>query len=521
MESNYIKMKNIFYIGLFFLAAYFFYGCIEPINEPVYYETTITVNTPASGDTLEYGSYEITYDAVTAQGIILVELYINDEIAQLFHSTGPKPKVIWEIPATFVGQTIDFYLVVYGEGGGYGISNKVTGIVIKERVFLPSSPFQLKATKISDFAINISWKDTNQVKTLYELWKKEGSEGEFFKIKEISPLSFNTNDEGIIPNQVYHYKMRTVNQFGISEFSQTVSTTGSSGGGGGGNIPAPTNLSAEALGANRINLTWNINSSAFTYLAVERKISWNFQFQRIAALPGSSTQFVDTTSGLFANTEYTYRIKAFTETDSSWSNEINIKTHPYNLSRPTNLTAGVQSSRKVNLSWKTNSTHVTFNQIERKNGAGGIYVFVDAIPVASSTFIDSTVIPGNTYYYRVRSTDGFIYSDYSNESVVTLPIITITAPANLEVAYYQTGNIMRLTWEDRSDNETKFIIERSILSDSVPFTVIGETPANVSSYNDLTTEPGKIYIYRVRASDGFFYSNYSNEGIGINTSTGP
>ncbi len=512
-------MKKIFYISLLFFIVIVIHGCIEPINEPVTYETSVTLQKPSANDTLEYGNYELSYEVVTHQGIILVELYVNDNIAQLFHSTGTKPKAVWNIDSSLVGQTVDINLVVYAEGGGYGISNKVNEITIKEKTYIPSAPFQLKLTKISDFTVNIAWKDTNKIKTLYEIWRKEGIEGEFLKLKEVSPLSFNTNDESLIPNRNYYYKIRTINQFGASEFSTVVSTTGSTG--GTGNVPGPTNLSGESLGANRILLTWNINSSLVTYLAVERKISWNYQFQRIAALTGNTNQFIDTTSGLFANTEYTYRIKAYTENDSAWSNEINIKTHPYNISKPSNLSAGLLSQKKVQLNWKINSSNATYTQIERKTGADGTYQFVNSIPAAASTYIDSLVTPGSTYYYKVRSTDGFIYSDFSNETVITLPVINIAAPSNLDVTYYETGNIMRLTWSDNSNNETKFLIERSNLTTSVPFTEIGSVSSNVTSFNDITTLPGNVYIYRVRASDGFFYSNYSNEAAGVNTSTGP
>src|SRR5690606_5874553 len=63
------------------------------------------------------------------------------------------------------------------------------------------------------------------------------------------------------------------------------------------------------------------------------------------------------------------------------------------------------------------------------------------------------------------------------------------------------------SWKDNSDNEDKFVIERSV--DSAPFAVLGEVETNVSTYTD-EVEVGKDYAYRVRAVNEFGSSDFSN-----------
>ncbi|GEM_PF-6934619 len=89
-----------------------------------------------------------------------------------------------------------------------------------------------------------------------------------------------------------------------------------------------------------------------------------------------------------------------------------------------------------------------------------------------------------------------------------IPVITIpAAPSNL-VTTPMSRSQVQLTWQDNSDNETGFKIEKS-KSPTSGFRQIAAVRDNVTSYNDaLWTR--KTYYYRVRAYNASGDSSYSN-----------
>jgi len=69
-----------------------------------------------------------------------------------------------------------------------------------------------------------------------------------------------------------------------------------------------------------------------------------------------------------------------------------------------------------------------------------------------------------------------------------------------------------LNWEDNSWNEYSFLIERKD-GDSLsanPFSQIGSTSTNTTSFIDSTVTDSSVYTYRVRAHNQYGNSAYSN-----------
>lgn len=73
------------------------------------------------------------------------------------------------------------------------------------------------------------------------------------------------------------------------------------------------------------------------------------------------------------------------------------------------------------------------------------------------------------------------------------------APSGL-VAKSTSTAAAQLTWVDNSANETGFKIERS--DDGLNFTQVGSVGANVTAFTDTGLNPGTLYTYRVRATNG-------------------
>ncbi len=89
-----------------------------------------------------------------------------------------------------------------------------------------------------------------------------------------------------------------------------------------------------------------------------------------------------------------------------------------------------------------------------------------------------------------------------NDNVITPPL----PPANLSVMAISISQIT-LTWEDNSNNEDGFKIERM---ERKLFEEIAVTSADITSFTDGGLKRGKTYIYRVRAFNTAGDSDYSN-----------
>ena len=73
------------------------------------------------------------------------------------------------------------------------------------------------------------------------------------------------------------------------------------------------------------------------------------------------------------------------------------------------------------------------------------------------------------------------------------------------IAYTQEIN---LTWDDNSNNESSFIIERG--TDNSSFTQLATVDTNINYYTDTNFTLGQTYYYRVKASNEFGDSAYTN-----------
>jgi hypothetical protein len=68
-----------------------------------------------------------------------------------------------------------------------------------------------------------------------------------------------------------------------------------------------------------------------------------------------------------------------------------------------------------------------------------------------------------------------------------------------------------MTWNDNSDNEKGFIIERRVGPDTEPFEQIGNVIADSTAFTDPDAPLQSVITYRVYAFNDYGNSGYSNE----------
>jgi FtsP/CotA-like multicopper oxidase with cupredoxin domain len=101
-----------------------------------------------------------------------------------------------------------------------------------------------------------------------------------------------------------------------------------------------------------------------------------------------------------------------------------------------------------------------------------------------------------------------LYSDYYPPVVV--PGTPPAAPDGL-TATAVSSSAIDLSWNDKSDNESSFKIERSGDTDPLTYTPLDTVNANVNSYSDTGLAALTTYWYRVSAFNDDGESAYSNE----------
>ena len=209
------------------------------------------------------------------------------------------------------------------------------------------------------------------------------------------------------------YRVRAYNTFGDSAYSSDVTVTT-------GEPPvAPTALKVDELTKNSVKITWTDNSTNETGFKMERKTG-SGSFTQVSTTNSNITTY--TTTGLTANTTYTYRVRAYNASgDSVYSNEIIAVPTDVPLA-PTNLVVTATSGGAITLTWTDNVVNETGFRIERKTGTGS-YAEIATVGVNATSYTNSGLTSNTIYLYRVRAYNAAGNSAYSNEtSAVLAPI---------------------------------------------------------------------------------------------------
>jgi len=180
---------------------------------------------------------------------------------------------------------------------------------------------------------------------------------------------------------------------------------------------------------------------------------------------------------------------------------------------PINLVASPLDIDQISLSWTDSVSDRSGFKVERSLDGTN---FVQAAFVSSNitSMVDTGLLVGTTYFYRVRAVNYAYQSDYS--PIASASTVSATspprAPADLVASadngtqFYRSQMILR--WRDLSHNESGFVIERS--ADSSAFVQIGSVGANVSHFVDHGLQSATVYYYRVHAVNQYGSSANSN-----------
>jgi len=356
-------------------------------------------------------------------------------------------------------------------------------------------PTGLSVSAIVGGSMQLLWTNNDSYYSI-EIWRAKDYNSGYSKIDTIGGGNESYIDSGLIDGTRYYYFVRAYIKGDYGDSNYDYDTT---------DLPAPSNLNATVQNPNKIKLTWNNNSSVYSYIKIERKQtcpgtgSWS----QINKISGGSTVYYD--NSVIDGRTYQYRVRAEKDPHDVHSNYSNTDSGTTGLKAPTNLsgTSGGEGTY-VDLEWYDNSQTENGYEIYR-NGSK-----VHTTGANATSWRDTGVNPKTTYHYKVRAIGPCNNSGYTDEIEVYTGAPP-NAPSNLTAEVISSSQI-NLAWQDNSGDETGFKIEEKVGDGS--FSQIDTVGKNVTSYQRTGLSPGTQYTYRVRAYNASGNSGYSNEAGG-------
>jgi hypothetical protein len=270
-------------------------------------------------------------------------------------------------------------------------------------------------------------------------------------------------------------------------------------------IPAPMNFYArKSQDGCFIRLQWTDVSDNEKGFIIERKPSSSETFERLAVVEPGCVSFIDST--VEEGNVYSYRMKAFNDYNSSdYSGEsiISAPALPH-LLFPEDRAK--DQPLRLNFNWKPVADAESYSFMISENVSFTEAVILDSLLSKPGKEI-SGLKDGFRYYWKVSAKDPMGIKSYSeaNSFITILP-----APGDLKSEGMEGGKI-RLTWADRSMNETGFYLERKSSDDSTYFPLANLRENSVTFTDSLTGSA--TFTYRLRAFNTVAYSEFSNEAM--------
>ncbi len=391
-----------------------------------------------------------------------------------------------------------FYRVFAFNSGGsslsYASGNAVTLPLVSD------GPSNLTFDNITITSMELNWTDNSDNEDGFEIFRSLVSWGNFTSIGTTGSNVTSFNSTGLIGNTTYYYRVYAFNAGGSSSYVSGNERT----------LPdlpaAPSNLGFGSITNTSIQLTWTDNSNNEDGFEIHRSLSAGGTFNLVATIGPNLTSYNN--MGLTEDTEYFYRVYAFNTGGSSTPVNGSATTLPDAPAAPSSLSTGTLTTNSIQLVWTDNSDNEEGFEIFRSLSNGGTYTSIGTTGPGVATFNDAGLEDDTEYFYRVYAFNSGGISAPASTSATTLLQIP-DAPSKLEA----TGNnicAVDLKWDDNSDNESGFELERSTTSSTTGFTRIQTLGPDVETYSDLTTENGNTYYYRIRALNDAGYSDYSN-----------
>ena len=311
--------------------------------------------------------------------------------------------------------TTYFYKVTAVNSAGPGAASNEASATPTAAPTVPSAPQNLTASA-GNASVLLSWaapaSNGGAPVGSYNVWRSTSSGTESLLTSGVVGTSYT--DSSALNGITYFYKVAAVNSVGPGPLSNEASATPAT-------VPsAPQNLVASA-GNGSVSLSWTAPASnggaAVTSYNVLRSTSSGAESSLSSGVVG--TTFTDST--VSNGTTYFYKVAAVNSVGPGpLSNEASATPAPTVPTAPQNLVA-VAGNSGVALSWAAPASNggapVTSYNVLRSTTTGTETLLSSG--VVGTTFTDSTVSNGTTFFYKVAAVNSVGPGPLSNEASAT------------------------------------------------------------------------------------------------------
>jgi fibronectin type 3 domain-containing protein len=345
-------------------------------------------------------------------------------------------------------------------------------------VSVPAAPTNLAATA-GNAQVSLTWTAPSGASS-YNVYRSTSTGTETLLASGVGSTSYT--DTGLTNGTTYFYKVAAVNGAGTGPLSGEASATPQVAA-----PAAPTNLAATAGNA-QVSLTWTASSGATSY-NIYRSTSSGGEGSTPIATGITVTSFTD--MGLTNGTTYFYKVAAVNAGGTSPpSAEASATPQVPAPAAPTNL-AATAGNAQVSLTWTASSGATSYN-IYRSTSSGGEGSTPIAAGITVTSFTDTGLTNGTTYFYRVAAVNAGGTSPQSGEASATPQgtgsTVTLIPTAN---AYVRDGSYAAMNFGGATQLQSK----------------LGDTPGNTGWNRNIFLQFNISTLTSVSSATLMLYGN--------------
>ena len=258
---------------------------------------------------------------------------------------------------------------------------------------------------------------------------------------------------------------------------------------------APQALTASKNECNRIDLSWNAPNNIRANGTNSYEVYRNGNY--LANTTSTSYSYTSPADG----TNYNFKVRLRTVYSGTpyygeFSSEVTGNSRPI-PEPPTNLIVSTdRCDGTIYIQWQwLGSTPDNFELQRSTNSTTGFTTISDTLPGGTNYYEDTPPLKNTIYYYQVRAKNEC--GDWGTYSAIVDGYAPDAPAAPDNIAHTFSGTTIRITWDDNSFNEDKFIITR--YNQNTGVTNNYEVNADIEFFEDDNAQLCLPYKYEVKA----------------------
>jgi fibronectin type 3 domain-containing protein len=348
----------------------------------------------------------LTATAVSSTAINLTWIDVTGETSYRLERS-PDGGVTWPTAVTLGSNTTSFadsgltpsttytYRIFASNSAGDSPASSTTNAITA-----PPTPPGLTATVSGSTRINLTWTDVTG-ETSYRVERSENSGVTWTVAGTNIADATSFSDVGLTASTTYSYRVFATNSGGDSAPATVTATMPP---------PPPATITATVVSSTRVDLTW-ADVTGETGYRIDRSTNGGTTWTSIATRAQNVVTYSDTT--VQPLTTYLYQVVATSAAGASAPSPTASATTPADTTAPTTpgtLTAS-PGKKKVALRWGASTDQggsglVGYEIWRSTTGTAGTFVKIATAGATTTTYNDTGLLIGQTYWYYVVAIDG-------------------------------------------------------------------------------------------------------------------